>query len=95
MSDDPDLDTTRREKVDAVSQVAGYNPKLVVFLVVVGLAAAVLEGVGLTFLLPIIEIIQSDTPQRRPTGWSACSSRHTSSSESRSRSSLSSRASLL
>ena len=53
---------SRREKVDALLDVARFNPKFAVLIVVLGIAAAVLEGIGLSFLLPIIEIVQVDDP---------------------------------
>jgi len=58
-----DTDTptaTRREKLDAIRSVLEYDPKLTALIVGLGIFAAVLEGVGLSFLLPIIELVQSD-----------------------------------
>ena len=49
----------RREKADALVSVLKYNPRLTGLIVGVGLIAAVLEGVGLSFILPIIELVQS------------------------------------
>ncbi|SFS41223.1 ABC transporter ATP-binding protein [Halostagnicola kamekurae] len=57
-----DVDTptaSRREKIDALISVLKYDPRLTVLIVGVGIVAAVLEGVGLSFLLPIIELVQS------------------------------------
>ncbi len=53
---------SRREKIDALLDVARFNPKFTILIVGLGLIAAVLEGVGLTFILPIIEIVQADDP---------------------------------
>lgn len=53
---------SRREKIDALIDVAKFNPKFSVLIVVLGLVAAVLEGVGLSFILPVIEIVQLDDP---------------------------------
>jgi subfamily B ATP-binding cassette protein MsbA len=58
----PNADTptaTRREKLDAVLAVFTYRPKLTWLIVVLGFCAAVLEGLGLSFILPIIELVQS------------------------------------
>lgn len=49
----------RREKVDALISVAKYNPKFTVGIIALGIFAAALEGVGLSFMLPIVEIVQS------------------------------------
>jgi len=51
---------TRREKVDAIRSVLAYDPRLTAAIVGLGIFAAVLEGVGLSFILPIIELVQSD-----------------------------------
>ncbi len=57
---DPDTPTaSRREKLDALLSVLRYDPKLTALIVGVGIVAAVLEGVGLSFLVPIIELVQS------------------------------------
>ncbi|WP_121820804.1 ABC transporter ATP-binding protein [Halostella salina] len=59
----PDSDTpsaTRREKLDALYSVLKYDPKLTATIVGLGIVAAVLEGVGLSFILPIIELVQSE-----------------------------------
>jgi subfamily B ATP-binding cassette protein MsbA len=51
---------SRKEKVDAIISVAKYDPKLTVGIVGLGIFAAVLEGLGLSFILPIIELVQSE-----------------------------------
>lgn len=58
---DPE-NVSRREKINSVLSAARYRPRFAVLLVVIGLSVAVLEAVGLTFILPIIEIIQVDNP---------------------------------
>jgi subfamily B ATP-binding cassette protein MsbA len=58
---DPD-DISRQEKIDALLDVARFNPRFTVFIIALGLVAAVLEGIGLSFILPIIEIAQVDDP---------------------------------
>lgn len=57
MSDSKDTIVSRREKIDAVLDVARFNPKFMLLIIGPGLIAAVLEGVDLSFILPIIEIV--------------------------------------
>jgi subfamily B ATP-binding cassette protein MsbA len=49
-----------REKFNALREVAGYRPALTVGIIGLSIFAAVLEGIGLSFLLPIIEVAQSN-----------------------------------
>lgn len=51
-----------REKLEAIRRTATYNPKYTVLLIGLGMVVAILEGVGLTFIIPIVEIIQADDP---------------------------------
>ncbi|WP_236639589.1 ABC transporter ATP-binding protein [Salinigranum halophilum] len=55
-----------REKLTALYEAASYRPTLGLTMVALGLATAVLEGVGLGFLLPIIEFTQSRSPSESP-----------------------------
>ena len=57
MSDTPDV--SRREQLRALVRVAKFRPKLTVGIIFGGVFAALLEGVGLSFIVPIIEIVQS------------------------------------
>ena len=57
MSDPEDLD--RHEQLRALKRVARYRPTLTAAIVAGGVFAALLEGVGLGFVLPIVEIVQS------------------------------------
>jgi len=57
MSDPEDLD--RHEQLRAFKRVARYRPTLTAAIVAGGVFAAMLEGVGLGFILPIVEIVQS------------------------------------
>lgn len=50
---------SRREQARALIRVAKYRPKLVIAIIFGGVFAALLEGVGLSFILPIVEIVQS------------------------------------
>jgi subfamily B ATP-binding cassette protein MsbA len=56
------VDPTLRDKASAVYEAAQFRPWLGLAVVVVSFAAALLEGVGLGLLLPIIEITQSSSP---------------------------------
>ncbi|AAV46488.1 ABC transporter ATP-binding protein [Haloarcula marismortui ATCC 43049] len=60
-SSDPEP-VSRREKLDALRDVARYNPTYTAAVVVLGVVAAVLEGVGLSFILPIVELVQLQDP---------------------------------
>lgn len=50
---------SRREQLRALIRVAQYRPKIVVAIIFGGVFAALLEGVGLSFIMPIVEIVQS------------------------------------
>jgi len=51
---------SRREKVKAIGKIASYRPKFTAFIIVAGTLAAALDAIGLSFLLPIVEIAQAD-----------------------------------
>lgn len=53
---------TLREKVTALRRVAQFRPKLTVIIVVLGASTAFLEGIGLSFIWPILEVAQADEP---------------------------------
>ncbi len=55
-------DLTLREKLVALSRVAKYRPKFAFGLVIIGGFVAFLEGIGLSFIYPIIETAQADEP---------------------------------
>jgi subfamily B ATP-binding cassette protein MsbA len=55
-------DITWREKFDALYRVAQFRPWFTAGLVCLGGLAAFLEGVGLSFIYPILEVAQSDEP---------------------------------
>ncbi|WP_075935937.1 ATP-binding cassette domain-containing protein [Halosegnis longus] len=59
---------SRREKIEALLDVAQFNPKFTALIIGVGLLAAVFEGVGLSFILPIIEIVQVEDPVAQADG---------------------------
>lgn len=60
MSDSDSEQISRQEKIDALRKVARFNPKLTVLVVIFGIIAAALEAVGLGFILPIVELVQSE-----------------------------------
>jgi len=60
MKDDQNSPVSRSEKFSALRNVAQFDPKLTIIIVGLGMVAAVLEGVGLSFILPIIELVQSE-----------------------------------
>ena len=55
---------SRRKKIDALLDVARYKPRFTAGIVLLGVVAAVLEGVGLSFILPIVELVQLEDPAR-------------------------------
>jgi subfamily B ATP-binding cassette protein MsbA len=50
---------TRREQLDALIRVAKFKPLLTVGIIVGSVFAALLEGIGVSFILPIVEIVQA------------------------------------
>ncbi|MEM4780064.1 MAG: ABC transporter transmembrane domain-containing protein [Halalkalicoccus sp.] len=50
----------RREKIDSLVRVARYQPLLTAGIIVLSFFAALLEAVGLSFILPIIELVQAE-----------------------------------
>lgn len=52
-------EVSRGEKLRALRKVAAFNPRLTAFVIVLGTVAAGLEAVGLSFIVPVIDIIQS------------------------------------
>jgi len=49
----------RREQLRALVRVARYRPAFTVGIIVAGVFAAALEAIGLSFILPIVEIVQA------------------------------------
>jgi subfamily B ATP-binding cassette protein MsbA len=62
------MNVSAREKAAAVYEAARFRPRLGAVIVLLSLGTALLEGVGLGFLLPIIEITQSSTPPSEASG---------------------------
>lgn len=59
---------TRRQKLGALLDVARFNPKFTILIIGLGLVAAILEGIGLGFILPVIELVQSSTSPAEASG---------------------------
>lgn len=53
---------TWREKFRALIRVARYRPRFTVGLILLGGATALLEGIGLSFIYPILEVAQTEGP---------------------------------
>lgn len=68
MVDSKNEKVPRRKKINALLDVAQFNPKFTVLIIGLGLVAAVLEGVGLSFILPIVEIVQAEDPVSEASG---------------------------
>lgn len=59
---DTEDDITWHEKFEALIRVARFRPQFTIGLIVLGGGAALLEGIGLSFIYPILEVAQSDSP---------------------------------
>lgn len=67
-TDDLDVDLTWREKGRALYRVAKFQPRFAITVIVLSVVAALLEGFGLSFIMPIIEIAQTDAPAEEADG---------------------------
>jgi subfamily B ATP-binding cassette protein MsbA len=61
-------DITLRDQLSALYDVAIYRPLVTVGVVTLSIFAALLEGVGLSFLIPIIEIAQGNADRSEMSG---------------------------
>lgn len=61
-------DITYREQLRSVVRAARYQPRLVAGTVILSVVAALLEGFGLSFILPIIELAQGEVDPEEATG---------------------------
>jgi len=59
---------SRQKKVQALADVANYNPAFTIGIVLLGVVAAVFEGLGLSFVLPIVELVQLENPTAQAEG---------------------------
>jgi len=55
-----DAEVDRGDLVDAVAFVAGRRPLVVAGIVVLSTLTALLSGIGIGFIVPIVELAQSD-----------------------------------
>jgi len=62
MADNTATDLTWGEKLTALQRVASYRPLFTAGLIILGGFVAALEGVGLGFIHPIIEVAQAEEP---------------------------------
>ena len=60
---------TWKEKLTALRRVAQFRPKITAVIVVLGGATAFLEGIGLSFIWPILEVAQADEPITQAEGF--------------------------
>jgi subfamily B ATP-binding cassette protein MsbA len=67
MSDSQNTTVSCRKNIDALLDVARFNPKFTI-LIGLGLVAAVLEGISLRFTIPIVEIVQAEDPVAQADG---------------------------
>jgi len=68
MPDTNEKKVSRRAKLNALLNVARFKPKFALLIVTLGLVVAVLEGVGLSFILPIIGLVQAENPVEEASG---------------------------
>ncbi|VTT88053.1 Lipid A export ATP-binding/permease protein MsbA [Halorubrum sp. DM2] len=62
------IELSIRERLAAVKRVAGFNPPLAAAIIVLSVLTAALEGVGIAFLVPIIEQVQGSGAGGVPDG---------------------------
>ncbi|GAB3706459.1 ABC transporter ATP-binding protein [Halorubrum pallidum] len=60
---------TWKEKAQALRRVAQFRPNIMAVIVVLGGATAFLEGIGLSFIWPILEVAQADEPITQAEGF--------------------------
>jgi subfamily B ATP-binding cassette protein MsbA len=56
------VDLSWREKISALKRVAVYNPLFTIGLIALGGLVATMEGIGLGFIYPILEVAQAEGP---------------------------------
>lgn len=52
-------ETSRRRQLRALARVVRYKPVFTIGIIVAGVFAALLEAIGLSFIIPIVELVQS------------------------------------
>lgn len=70
MSDESEEEETfaKRDIIRGIRDIASFNPVLSASLLGLGLFTAVLSGIGLTFILPIVELAQEGNPSTEADG---------------------------
>jgi subfamily B ATP-binding cassette protein MsbA len=63
-----DNEATVSEKLSALKRVINYRPKQLLLIAILGAATAGLEGIGLGFIYPILEVAQSQVPSNNTDG---------------------------
>ena len=53
-----DRDPTVREKAHAIYQIVRYRPLFTILIVITSFGVALLEGIGLSFIIPIVELLE-------------------------------------
>lgn len=59
MTSNDKKNSTRNQKISSLLSIGRYNPKFTFAIIICAVSAALLEGIGMSFILPIIELIQS------------------------------------
>ncbi|WP_254768921.1 ABC transporter ATP-binding protein [Salinilacihabitans rarus] len=67
-TDTSDSGPTWRDKGRALYRVATFQPKFALAVIALSVVAALLEGVGLSFIMPIVEVAQTDSPAESADG---------------------------
>jgi len=68
MTDTESEEVSRRARLAALRKVAAFKPRFTMSIVGLGIMTAVLEGIGLTFIVPIIEVVQAENPTAEAEG---------------------------
>lgn len=63
-----DYDLSARAKLESLYHVAKYRPIFTAGIICLSIVAAILEGIGLSFLIPVIEIVQGSAEQGETSG---------------------------
>ena len=66
--DDISVELSWREKAAALYRVARFQPRFAFAVIALSVLAALLEGFGLSFIIPIVEVSQADDPTAEADG---------------------------
>jgi subfamily B ATP-binding cassette protein MsbA len=67
MSEDTE-NISRQEKINALADIVQYNLTFTIGIILLGIVAAIFEGIGVSFILPIVELVQLDDPASEAEG---------------------------